>query len=192
LSCWAHRAWGNLNQHTPPLSRTLPPEHTGAPAPTVTVVDPRHPLCGRTLPLVGITTKQYLGRCCVVWLRPWVERHIPVTATDLEFDPNTLSPLPLSLAALQDLLRMFAQVTQVGAAGRGEGSHEWATDAASPSGVRSQRAATDRPTPGVGDADPSPTATGALPAGRDVSGVSAPAPTVSAAESGTVRRGGQP
>src|SRR5258707_14100223 len=123
----------NLNQPTPPLGRTFPAEHSGGVTQAVTIVDPRHPLCGRTLPLVGITTKQYLGRCCVVWLRPSVERHIPVTATDLEFDPNTLSPLPLCLAARQDLLRVFAQVTQVSAAGRGEGSHEWATDAARPS-----------------------------------------------------------
>jgi hypothetical protein len=59
---------------------------------------------------VGITQKAYLGRCCVVWIRPQVERHVPVSATDLEFDPNQLSPLPLSIASVRQLLHVFHQV----------------------------------------------------------------------------------
>jgi hypothetical protein len=76
----------------------------------VTIVDPRHPLCGRTLPLVGITQKAYLGRCCVVWIREDVERHVPVTATDLEFNPNTVSPIPLAIDAVRQLVHIFEQI----------------------------------------------------------------------------------
>src|SRR5262245_11331075 len=68
---------------------------------TITVLDPRHPLCGRTLPLVALTHHAQLGRCCVVWLQPHVERFIPIQATNLAFDPNDLSLSPLSLAAVE-------------------------------------------------------------------------------------------
>src|SRR2546423_563922 len=82
-------------------------EHPAGPDTTITVIDPRHPLCGRTLPLVAMTHHATLGRCCVVWLRPQVTRLVPVRATSLEFDPNDLSPSPLSLPAVEQLLRVF-------------------------------------------------------------------------------------
>jgi hypothetical protein len=106
----------NLNQYTTPIDVTFTPEQS------VTVVDPRHPLCGRTLPLVGITQKPYLGRCCVVWIRRDVERHIPVSATDLEFDPNQLSPLPLSIASVRQLLHVFHQVWRASQGAEADGS----------------------------------------------------------------------
>ena len=73
----------------------------------MTVTDPRHPLCGRTLPLIGISNKPHLGRCCVVWIRKDVERIVPVKATDLEFDARSIHPSPLSIAAVEALLRVF-------------------------------------------------------------------------------------
>jgi hypothetical protein len=77
---------------------------------TITVLDPRHPLCGQTLPLVAITHHTQLGRCCVVWLRPHVERLVPVQATNLAFDPTDISPSPLSLVAVEQLLRVFQDI----------------------------------------------------------------------------------
>jgi len=77
------------------------------PEETVTVVDPRHPLFGRTLPCVGISNCSYRGRCCIVWIGPTIERHIPVSATDLEFDPMTLSPLAISVESLRQLVYEF-------------------------------------------------------------------------------------
>ena len=91
----------NLNQQTTSIGSRLSPDQT------VTVIDPRHPLCGRTLPLIGITNKPYLGRCCVVWLHPEVERLVPVSATDLGFDPDSLSSIPLSIEAVKQLLHVF-------------------------------------------------------------------------------------
>ena len=76
------------------------------------MVDPRHPLFGRTLPCLGITKSAHRGRCCMVWIRPAVERHVPVTATNLEFDPYTLSPLPISVESLRQLLYEFACATR--------------------------------------------------------------------------------
>ena len=78
-----------------------------APEETITVVDPRHPLFGRTLPCIGIANSCHRGRCCIVWIRPTVERHVPVTATNLEYDPKTLYPLPISVESLRQFLEEF-------------------------------------------------------------------------------------
>jgi hypothetical protein len=53
------------------------------PTEAVTVTDPAHPLYGLTLPCLGVTNKQRLGRACVVWLAPGIERLVPVAATSL-------------------------------------------------------------------------------------------------------------
>jgi hypothetical protein len=53
---------------------------------------------------LGITNKQYLGRCCVVWILPGVERLVPLAATDLAAEPICLYPLPLNLSAVEQLL----------------------------------------------------------------------------------------
>ena len=97
LSCsrWSARELANPNQVTTPIGHRFSPDQT------ITVLDPRHPLCGRTLPLVALTHHAQLGRCCVVWLRAHVERLIPVQATNWAFDPTDLSPSPLSLAAIE-------------------------------------------------------------------------------------------
>ena len=98
------RAVGDPNQVTTPIGHRFSVDQT------ITVLDPRHPLCGRTLPLVAITHHSQLGRCCVVWLRPHVERFIPVQATNLEFDPRAISLSPLSLAAVEQLLGVFQDI----------------------------------------------------------------------------------
>ncbi|HEY6405935.1 MAG TPA: hypothetical protein VIY29_00565 [Ktedonobacteraceae bacterium] len=82
-----------------------------APEETVTVVDPRHPLFGRTLPCVGIANSSHRGRCCIVWIRPTVERHVPVSATNLEFNPQTHFPLPISVESLRQFLQEYLLVT---------------------------------------------------------------------------------
>ena len=89
------------DQHTTPIDLIIPPQET------ITVVDPRHPLFGRTLPCVGIANSCHRGRCCIVWIRPTVERHVPVTATNLAYDPTTLYPLPISVESLQQFLQEF-------------------------------------------------------------------------------------
>jgi hypothetical protein len=94
----------NLNRVTTPIGPTLSPE------PTITVIDPRHPLCGRTLTLIGMTHHAQLGRCCIVWLQPQVERLVPVQVTNLAFDPHDMSPSPLSLAAVEQLLRVVHDI----------------------------------------------------------------------------------
>lgn len=111
---------------------------------TVTIVDPRHPLYGRTLLLVSIGTKAYLGQCCTVWIRPGVERCVPIGATDLAFDPHDVSPIPLSLASLRQLLHVTRQVCRVE---QGEGRDATIPTASSPP------APIDRSTPGVDAAE---------------------------------------
>src|SRR5256886_11715565 len=101
---WWARAAANPDQITTPIGHRFSPDQT------ITVLDPRHPLCGQTLPLVAITHHTQLGRCCVVWLRPHGERLVPVQATNLAFDPTDISPSPLSLAAVEQLLRVFQDI----------------------------------------------------------------------------------
>jgi len=103
-SRWSVPAGADPNQVTTPIGHRFSVDQT------ITVLDPRHPLCGRTLPLVAITHHSQLGRCCVVWLRPHVERFIPVQATNLEFDPRAISLSPLSLAAVEQLLGVFQDI----------------------------------------------------------------------------------
>src|SRR5215813_3167699 len=104
LCRWWAPAAANPNQITTPIGHRFSSDQT------ITVLDPRHPLCGQTLPLVAITYHTQLGRCCVVWLRPHVERLVPVQATNLAFDPTDMSPSPLSLAAVEQLLRVFQDI----------------------------------------------------------------------------------
>jgi hypothetical protein len=99
------------------------------------------------------------GRCCVVWIRPTVERHIPVSATNLEYDPNSLHPLPLSLTALQQFLQEFAFVSQ---ATKG-GSLDEPSEPLAPERLTSA---------GVEDLDGDATGSGVRYPGADVPGMS--------------------
>jgi len=81
---------------------------------TVTVTDAAHPLYGLTFPLVGMTVKQRLGRVCVVWLYPGVERVIPVAATSLASTRVTPPRCRLSVAGIRALLAVIASLTSTG------------------------------------------------------------------------------
>jgi hypothetical protein len=71
----------------------------------VEVTDPTHPLYGLTLPCLGITNKQRLGRVAVVWLAPGIERLIPLAATHLAAVASPPPACRLCLAALDGLVR---------------------------------------------------------------------------------------
>jgi hypothetical protein len=91
------------------VHQTTPLKLTALPTDTVEVTDPTHPLYGLTFPLIGVTTKQRLGRVCVVWLYPGVERVLPVAATSLAGSPPLPpSPCRLSVAGLEALLAVVA------------------------------------------------------------------------------------
>src|SRR5262245_19165976 len=91
------------------VHQTTPLKLTALPTDMVEVTDPTHPLYGLTFPLIGVTTKQRLGRVCVVWLYPGVERVIPVAATSLAGSaPLPPSPCRLSVAGLEALLAVVA------------------------------------------------------------------------------------
>jgi hypothetical protein len=92
------------------VHQNTPLQLTALPTDTVEVTDPTHPLYGLTFPLIGVTTKPRLGRVCVVWLHPGVERIIPVAATSLA-DPLPGPPAScrLSVASLEALLAVVAQ-----------------------------------------------------------------------------------
>ena len=94
----------NPNKNNAPLGATLSNEKTA------TVVDPRHPLFGRTFPLLGITTKQYLGVCCIILLQKDIERCVPLSATDHSTEPISIYPLPLSLSSVQSLLQAIKRI----------------------------------------------------------------------------------
>src|SRR5215213_10400421 len=97
---------------SPKLShQTAPLGLTALPTDTVTVTDPTHPFYSLTLPLLGITTKQRLGRVCVVWLYPGVERVIPIAATTLGDLPVRPIACRLSVASVQTLVAVVASLT---------------------------------------------------------------------------------
>lgn len=104
------------DQLTTPIDLIVTPEET------VMVVDPRHPLFGRTLPYVGISNSSHRGRCCIVWIGPTIERHIPVSATNLEFDPTTLSPLAISVESLRQLVYEFTCMTHASKGEQADGN----------------------------------------------------------------------
>lgn len=79
---------------------------------TVTVIDPRHPLHGRTFPLLHITNKQELVRFCLVMLTENVQRLIPVAATDWAQSPPNVFPLPLDIPSLQSLIETFNRIAE--------------------------------------------------------------------------------
>lgn len=74
------------------------------------VIDPRHPLCGQSFRLLGITTKQYLGCCCVVLDQASRERNIPLTVTDRSPDPLLIAPFPLTVATIEHLIHVFSHI----------------------------------------------------------------------------------
>jgi hypothetical protein len=148
-----------------------------APEETITVVDPRHPLFGRTLPCIGIDNSCHRGRCCIVWIRPTVERHVPVTATNLEYDPTSLYPLPISVESLRQFLQEFP-LAFGGKKGESTNDAETTFSPSSPTGGPSPRS--DSAQPGVDDSQQRATRHGAPSARHHVSGMS------------RASRGGQP
>ena len=81
---------------------------TALPTDMVEVTDPTHPLYSLTFPRIGITTKPRLGRVCVVWLYPGVERVMPIAAISLGGNPVAPSPCRLCMEGLQALLAVVA------------------------------------------------------------------------------------
>jgi hypothetical protein len=163
-SSWARAALENLDQLTTPIDLIVTPEET------VTVVDPRHPLFGRTLPCLGISNSPYRGRCCIIWIRPTVERHVPVAATNLEYVAEDMYPLPISVESLQQLLHEFTLLSHVRKGESPHGDSLPSCGSSSPGG--SGASASDPPTSRVGNADrptPSQRSSGA---GQHVPGLS--------------------
>jgi len=79
----------------------------------VTIIDPRHPLFGRTLPLFHITNKQHQGRCCVVLLQEGIERIVPLKATDRSSEPIQEFPLSIDLSSVKQLCEVFGRILRI-------------------------------------------------------------------------------
>ena len=82
-------------------------EHTSE---IVTVIDPRHPLCGQTFRLLGIAMKNQLGRCCVVLDHAGRERNLPIDVTDQSPDPVIIAPFPLNVATITSLVHDYSHI----------------------------------------------------------------------------------
>ncbi|GHO63547.1 hypothetical protein KSC_024390 [Ktedonobacter sp. SOSP1-52] len=160
------------DQLTTPIDLIMP-----SPQETVTVVDPCHPLFGRTLPCLGIANSPYQSQCCIVWIRPTIERHVPITATNLAYDSATLSPLPISVESLQQFLQEFLLVF---GGWKGDPTDDNSTAECSSDSVEGATFAQDQAEPRLGHAHPGAAKRCAPGVRHDVSGMS------------TSRRGGQP
>ena len=93
---------------------------TGLSEEQITVIDPRHPLYGQSFRLLGITTTQYLGRCCVVVDQASRERHLPLAVTDRAPDPLVMAPLPLTVATIEHLIHVVSHISPQPGTGMGE------------------------------------------------------------------------
>jgi hypothetical protein len=153
MCCWsARRARAKPTHHNTPNVLTFLPRGT------IDIVDPTHPLYGLRLPLLGVTTKQYVGKACVVWIQPGIERIIPFAATNLA---DSLPPPPsclLSPQALQRLLRVVASIAELRPEDADERESHAATLAAAPgqsataAATRAHPAAAAEARAGVADA----------------------------------------
>jgi hypothetical protein len=159
------QASGTPNQLTTPIDLIM-----SAPEETVTIVDPRHPLFGRTLPCLGIANSSHRGRCCIVWIRPTVERHVPVAATNLEYDPTTLYPLPISVGSLRQFLQEFACATRASEGGQADG--DATTTCFSPTSPAGGASLSDPATYGLEHAHPGATSSRAPGRGEHVPALS--------------------
>jgi hypothetical protein len=106
----------------------------------VTVIDPRHALYGQSFRLLGIGTRNQLGRCCIVLDHAGRERNLPIAVTDQSPDPVIIAPFPLTVATITSLIRVYSHIcpqpateTEVGEEDGREISHESRTHTAQPS-----------------------------------------------------------
>jgi hypothetical protein len=111
LTRFATSQWVRLVSAKPNRT-TTPINYDASSTLTTTVTDPRHPLFGQSFPVNGMINRPDYGPCVVVWAPHGLERHIPLTATDLSSQVLILSPLPLSITALNQLLSVHARLTQ--------------------------------------------------------------------------------
>jgi len=170
----ARRVAGNPTHVTTPLTKPTCSE------PIVSVIDPRHPLCGQSFPLRGTIIRPEVGPCCIVWSPEGLERHIPLMATNLAPPAVPVSPLPLSLEGMAALLLVYARLMHH----LTEGAPDYDTHTPDTTGPGDRSRGTPRPpaaptdpTPGgVGVPDSTPATTALPPAGASVLCTAAPAP----------------
>lgn len=86
----------------------------------MTVVDPRHPLYGRTFPLLHVKNTRELIPSCLVQLAAGVERLIPLQATNLVAGAPDGFSMPLALSSLHKLTKTFARIQAQMERGRGD------------------------------------------------------------------------
>lgn len=82
------------------------PNETESGEKQVAVIDPTHFLFGRSFVLRGITTRSYLGTCCVI---EWegTEYFVPIAATDQSPEPVQHYPTILNVAAIDQLVTTY-------------------------------------------------------------------------------------
>jgi len=76
----------------------------------VTVIDPRHALHGQSFRLLGIATRNQLGRCCIVLDHAGRERNLPIDVTDQSPDPVMIAPFPLNVATITSLIHVYSHI----------------------------------------------------------------------------------
>jgi hypothetical protein len=92
-------------QTTPEASQYVSPEEK------ITITDPRHPLYGRTFPLVGIHETQAQNIWYVYELTPGIHRRVSESATDRSKTPPHTISNPLSWDSVRQLLATYTVIT---------------------------------------------------------------------------------
>jgi hypothetical protein len=77
----------------------------------VTVIDPAHPLCGRTFPVVSVSRQPRDIGYVVVAYRDAIRLRLPVPATDLSSPTTRTPPTKWTPAAVREFLALVAEVS---------------------------------------------------------------------------------
>jgi hypothetical protein len=119
---------------------------------TVTVMDPRDPLFGQTFILLFVENKSYRGKCCVARMETGIERHIPISVTNLSPGSIQSYPLALDLSSVRKLLAVYARMIRLTAERTEDGYPDQDSPNFSSETIPSARADPSVRTLGVSDA----------------------------------------
>ena len=75
--------------------------------PSVTIVDPRHPLYGGTFRLLKINVGRSTRRICVVEVDRGIIRHVPIEAKNRAATPPRMHEVPIDMASLARLCNLY-------------------------------------------------------------------------------------
>ena len=82
-------------------------KNTRSESPIVRIVDPRHPLYGRSFPLLKTINRRGAKSICVVQTDLGITRHVPLEVTNKGEVPVSINHVPISIESLLTLSNTY-------------------------------------------------------------------------------------